>query len=116
MSEHHEVIVIGAGISGIAAAIKLREAGVDDIVILEKAETSAAPGATTATRAAPATSRPTCTRSRSRPTPTGRALLGPAAHPGLPGGVAETSGCAHITRFDVEVHGRAWDNDELPLE
>ena len=36
---HHEVVVIGAGISGIAAAIKLREAGVDDVVILEKAET-----------------------------------------------------------------------------
>ena len=36
---HHEVVVIGAGISGIGAAIKLREAGVDDVVILEKAET-----------------------------------------------------------------------------
>ena len=39
MSQHHEVVVIGAGISGIAAAIKLREAGIDDVVILEKAET-----------------------------------------------------------------------------
>lgn len=42
MSEHHEVVVVGAGISGIAAAIKLREAGLtgpDDVVILEKAET-----------------------------------------------------------------------------
>ena len=37
MSEHHEVVVIGAGISGIAAAIKLREAGVADVVVLEKA-------------------------------------------------------------------------------
>ncbi|GAB3853020.1 NAD(P)/FAD-dependent oxidoreductase [Nocardioides maradonensis] len=36
---HHDVIVIGAGISGIAAAVKLREAGVDDVVILEKADT-----------------------------------------------------------------------------
>ncbi len=36
---HHEVVIVGAGISGIAAAIKLREAGVDDVVILEKAET-----------------------------------------------------------------------------
>jgi cation diffusion facilitator CzcD-associated flavoprotein CzcO len=39
MSTHHEVIVIGAGISGIAAAIKLRDAGIDDVLILEKADT-----------------------------------------------------------------------------
>ncbi|WP_203336708.1 flavin-containing monooxygenase [Nocardioides limicola] len=34
-----EVAIIGAGISGIAAAIKLREAGITDIVVLEKADT-----------------------------------------------------------------------------
>lgn len=39
MTEHHEVVVVGAGISGIAAAIRLREAGVTDVVVLEKAET-----------------------------------------------------------------------------
>lgn len=39
MSTHHEVVVIGAGISGMASAIKLRESGVDDVVILEKADT-----------------------------------------------------------------------------
>ncbi|MFC6013152.1 flavin-containing monooxygenase [Nocardia lasii] len=39
MSTHHEVVVIGAGISGVGAAIKLREAGVEDVVIVEKAET-----------------------------------------------------------------------------
>jgi len=39
MNQHHEVVVVGAGISGICAAIKLREAGVDDLVVLEKAET-----------------------------------------------------------------------------
>ncbi|MFD3595007.1 flavin-containing monooxygenase [Nocardia sp. NPDC058640] len=37
MTVHHEVIVIGAGISGIAAAIKLADAGIDDVVIVEKA-------------------------------------------------------------------------------
>ncbi|MEU4598657.1 NAD(P)/FAD-dependent oxidoreductase [Nocardia sp. NPDC023988] len=39
MTQHHEVIVIGAGVSGVGAAVKLREAGVDDVVIVEKAET-----------------------------------------------------------------------------
>lgn len=39
MSSHHEVVVIGAGISGICAAIKLAEAGVEDVLIVEKAET-----------------------------------------------------------------------------
>ena len=42
MSTHHEVVVVGAGISGIAAAIKLREAGLtgpDDVVVLERADT-----------------------------------------------------------------------------
>lgn len=36
---HHDVIIIGAGISGIAAAIRLREAGVEDVLILDKADT-----------------------------------------------------------------------------
>jgi cation diffusion facilitator CzcD-associated flavoprotein CzcO len=39
MTEHHEVVIVGAGISGVCAAIKLREAGIDDVVVLEKAET-----------------------------------------------------------------------------
>lgn len=38
MTKHHEVIVIGAGASGIGATIKLKERGIDDVVILEKAE------------------------------------------------------------------------------
>jgi cation diffusion facilitator CzcD-associated flavoprotein CzcO len=36
MSTHHEVVIIGAGISGIAAAIMLKQAGVEDVLILEK--------------------------------------------------------------------------------
>ena len=31
-------VVIGAGMSGILAAIKLREAGLSDVVVYEKAE------------------------------------------------------------------------------
>jgi len=33
--EHHKIIVIGAGISGLGAAEKLKELGYDDVVILE---------------------------------------------------------------------------------
>lgn len=32
-----EVLVIGAGCSGIGSSIRLRKAGVDDLVVLEKA-------------------------------------------------------------------------------
>ena len=34
----HEVIIIGAGISGIGVAIQLRADGIDDILILERSE------------------------------------------------------------------------------
>lgn len=37
-SEDFEVVIIGAGFSGIGAAIKLRQAGIDSLVILEQAE------------------------------------------------------------------------------
>ncbi|MBF6261344.1 NAD(P)/FAD-dependent oxidoreductase [Nocardia farcinica] len=39
MSRHHEVIVVGAGVSGVCAAVELRRAGVSDVLVLEKAET-----------------------------------------------------------------------------
>ena len=34
----HAVIIIGTGFSGLCMAIKLKEAGIDDIVLLEKAQ------------------------------------------------------------------------------
>jgi cation diffusion facilitator CzcD-associated flavoprotein CzcO len=37
VTRHLRVLIIGAGIAGIVAAIKLREAGIDDITIVEKA-------------------------------------------------------------------------------
>ena len=43
MSIDRTVIILGAGMSGICMAIKLREAGIDDLLILEKAT---APGGT----------------------------------------------------------------------
>lgn len=36
--EHHSVVVLGAGFGGIGLAIKLREAGFDDLVLIERAD------------------------------------------------------------------------------
>ncbi|GGK99359.1 flavin-containing monooxygenase [Nocardia jinanensis] len=36
--EHHRIVVLGAGFGGIGLAIKLREAGFDDLVVLERAD------------------------------------------------------------------------------
>ncbi|WP_405136249.1 flavin-containing monooxygenase [Nocardia sp. NBC_01388] len=36
--EHRKIVIIGAGFAGIGLAIKLREAGFDDLVILERAD------------------------------------------------------------------------------
>lgn len=38
MKSHVEVVIVGGGISGIGAAIRLRELGIEDFVILEKAD------------------------------------------------------------------------------
>ncbi|NMN97214.1 NAD(P)-binding domain-containing protein [Antrihabitans stalactiti] len=37
MKTHHEIIVIGAGFSGIGVAIKLRERGFDDFIVVDEA-------------------------------------------------------------------------------
>ena len=67
------VVVVGAGFGGIAAAIELREPRHHRRRDPRAARRrSAAPGSTTATRARPATSRATCTRSRSPSAATGR--------------------------------------------
>jgi cation diffusion facilitator CzcD-associated flavoprotein CzcO len=34
--DHHRVVIVGAGFGGIALAVRLRQAGLDDVVILEK--------------------------------------------------------------------------------
>jgi cation diffusion facilitator CzcD-associated flavoprotein CzcO len=35
---HHAVVVIGAGLAGIASAVRLRQAGIEDFVVLERAD------------------------------------------------------------------------------
>jgi cation diffusion facilitator CzcD-associated flavoprotein CzcO len=37
-ADHHEVVVIGAGFSGVGAAIKLDQAGIGDLVVLESGD------------------------------------------------------------------------------
>lgn len=37
MNHHHEIVIVGAGFSGIGTAIKLREAGFDDILLIDDA-------------------------------------------------------------------------------
>jgi cation diffusion facilitator CzcD-associated flavoprotein CzcO len=37
-TQHHEVVIVGAGFSGIGLATKLREAGFDDVVLLDEAD------------------------------------------------------------------------------
>jgi cation diffusion facilitator CzcD-associated flavoprotein CzcO len=38
MAHVHDTLIVGAGFTGVGAAIKLRDAGVDDIVIVERAD------------------------------------------------------------------------------
>lgn len=38
MTEHRQIVIVGAGFGGIGLVIKLREAGFDDILVLERAD------------------------------------------------------------------------------
>lgn len=37
-AEHRHIVIVGAGFSGIGLAVKLREAGFDDLIVLERAD------------------------------------------------------------------------------
>jgi cation diffusion facilitator CzcD-associated flavoprotein CzcO len=111
MSEHHEVVIVGAGISGICAAIKLREAGVD-VVILEKAETY---GGTWRANTYPgcACDVPSGLYSYSfAPNSDWSRLYGKQPEIlAYVDQVARDHGLEAITRFGVEMVGAAWDAD-----
>ena len=38
MSEHHRVAIVGTGFAGLGMAIRLKQAGIDDFVLLERAD------------------------------------------------------------------------------
>lgn len=38
MTEHHRIAIVGAGFAGLGAAIRLRQAGIEDFVVLERGE------------------------------------------------------------------------------
>jgi cation diffusion facilitator CzcD-associated flavoprotein CzcO len=38
MPEHHRIVIIGAGLAGVGLGVRLRQAGIDDFVILERNE------------------------------------------------------------------------------
>ena len=79
-ASNHEVVILGAGMSGLCAAVKLKRAGIHDFVILEKQDGLGGNlVGTTPTRAPMSTCRRRCIRSPSHPTPAGH-----AASPGRP--------------------------------
>jgi cation diffusion facilitator CzcD-associated flavoprotein CzcO len=36
--EHHEVVIVGAGFSGLGAAIRCKQAGIHDLVLLDRGD------------------------------------------------------------------------------
>ena len=38
MTEHHRIVIVGSGFSGLGAAIRLKQAGIEDFVVLERGE------------------------------------------------------------------------------
>ncbi|MDO3649682.1 flavin-containing monooxygenase [Nocardia mangyaensis] len=112
MSPQHEVVVIGAGISGICAAIQLAEAGVDDVVLVDRADTF---GGTWRANTYPgcACDVPSGLYSFSfAPNSEWSRLF--ATQPEIleyVDRVAREHGLAERTRFGVEVTGARWDDD-----
>jgi len=103
--------VIGAGISGICAAIKLREAGVTDLVILEKAD---AYGGTWRANIYPGCACDVPSRlysfSFAQRFDWSRIYSGQPEILEYIENVAHDHGLDEVTRFGIEVTGAAWDD------
>ena len=105
--------IVGSGFAGLGMAIRLREAGIEDFVVLERADDV---GGTWRDNTYPglrsATCRRTCTRSRSRRTPTGRAPSRRSPRSGPTCAAArERYGVLPHIRFGHEVLDARWDED-----
>jgi acetyl esterase/lipase len=106
----HEVVILGAGMSGLCMAIQLKKAGRHDFVVLEQSEPAwAAPGGTTATPARTWTCRRRCTPSPSRPTRAGAALRRRARDPGLHGALRAAFRRAPHLRFSTQISDARFD-------
>ena len=114
-TEFHEVVIVGTGFAGLGQALALARAGVDDVVLLEKAPASrgsAAPGATTPTPAAPATSRRTCTRSPATSTRTGLGRTRRSRRSAtIWNACADQHDLRRHVRFSTEMTGASWDEE-----
>ena len=111
LPERTRVAIVGSGFSGLGMAIRLKQEGIHDFVVLERA---ADVGGTWRDNTYPgcrATSRRCSTRSRSRPTRSGPAATRcrRRSRPTCAAARGRTS-CPHI-RFDAEVQDAAWDED-----
>lgn len=108
----HEVVVVGAGPSGIGAAIRLREAGVSDLVILEQADDF---GGTWRANTYPgcACDVPSALYSFSfAPNPAWtRAFAGQPEILTYLRDVAERHGLEQVTRFGTEMKRARWEGD-----
>ena len=60
-TDHTEIIVIGGGFGGLLTGARLKEAGFNDLRLIEKVATLVGPGTGTVTRAPPAIRKPTST-------------------------------------------------------
>jgi cation diffusion facilitator CzcD-associated flavoprotein CzcO len=113
VTEHHEVVIVGAGICGVGAAIRLRQAGVDDVVVVEKADTY---GGTWRANTYPGCACDVPSRLYSysfAPNPEwSRVFAEQGEILDYVDRVARDHGLAEVTRFGTEVLGARWDEDD----
>ena len=69
------VLIVGAGFAGLGMAIRLKQAGIEDFIILERGNAVGAPGRITSIRALPVIFPRTCIPIPSHRIPTGHAIF-----------------------------------------